>query len=231
MIRLFFGSPGAGKTTLAQKLLLESKHDHKLANHDTVLADKFNAQQIGKFDYPRNTYLSIDEASIEFNSRRFKDFTDDKIEYFKTHRKRGVDIDLFSQSHDDVDITLRRLCDELWHIRKLGPITRVRKIKKYVDIDKNTHQIIDAYRFAGIFWSFLPPPFHERTVYFIRRSKYYKYFDTTECRKLPKYPYQVNFRPKKSFINTVRYRMLPYLKNRLKRKNKNISENSTDSTQ
>lgn len=119
MIRIFFGSPGAGKTTLIHFLCRHSNYKHYLTNFDSkLITDKINPKELGSYSIPPKTKIFIDEAGICFNNRMYKTLDLKVIEYLKKHRHEEVDIDFFSQSWEDIDITVRRLADELWYIRK-----------------------------------------------------------------------------------------------------------------
>lgn len=106
-------------------------------------------------DFPRNSYIALDEAGIEFNNRAYKTMPKHTIAWFKKHRHYGCDVDVFSQSWDDMDITIRRLANELWYMYKIGPFTLCRRVYKRLTIDKNTEQIIDGYRMANMLWIFV----------------------------------------------------------------------------
>lgn len=106
----------------------------------------YNASDLGRFDIS-NCVLIIDEASIDFNNRAYKSLPQTTISYLKYYRHYGVkDIYIFSQSFDDMDITLRRLATEYYLVTKAGPwFIRVKQAVKKIAIDKETHQFIDAF--------------------------------------------------------------------------------------
>lgn len=179
MIKLFFGSPRSGKTTIASKLMYMSDAPFKYSNFDCDLSIAIKSDMIGRFAFPDYSEIYIDEAGIDYNNRNYKNLPPNAIEYFKLHGHFRNDIYLFSQSWEDTDVTLRRLTDELWYIRRLGPFTMARKVRKKVMIDSKTHQIIDGYRFAGFLWNLLPKwLFGEKTLMFFYRKPYYKHFDS-----------------------------------------------------
>lgn len=180
MIRIFFGSPGCGKTTTAVSMLYKSRKLYKYRYANFEVSDKVAREckldRVGEWTLPPNSYLCIDEAGIEYNSRKFKSLPQKAIEWFKLHRHYKVKrIDIFSQSWEDMDITLRRLADELWYVKKIFCFTLLRRIYKRVKIDKQTEQIIDGYKLAG-FWNILLP--FNNCVKIVFRPRWYKYFDS-----------------------------------------------------
>jgi len=192
MIRIFFGSPGCGKTSLACKLIKKSikkkRYDHFLANFDNSLCDIQSVDGLGCWSPLPNSYYAIDEAGIVYNNRLYKTFPKEAISWFKLHRHYFTDVDLFSQSWEDMDITLRRLCDELWHVSKRGPFTVCRKVIRSVTVDDNTQQIIDGYKFVRLWRQFVPFPFHRQAIKICFRPLYYKYFDSWSREELPPPP-------------------------------------------
>lgn len=178
MIKLFFGSPGCGKSSLASRMMYYSDAPFIYSNFDNDLSIKIKSDMIGRFAFPDYSELYIDEAGIDYNNRNYKNLPQNAIEYFKLHRHFKNDIYLFSQSWEDTDITLRRLTDELWYMVKKGPFTVCRKLRKSVKVNKESEQIIDGYKFAGILWNLLPPPLHEKTLFIFFRKPYFKYFDS-----------------------------------------------------
>lgn len=129
--------------------------------------------------------LIIDEAGIEYNSRKYKSLSQDTISFFKLHRHYRCDVDFISQSWEDMDVTIRRLADELWYVRRIGPFTALRRVYKRVGIDEVSHQIIDKYEFGKLLPCILPFPFHRKNLIIFLRKPYYKYFDSYSKMDLP----------------------------------------------
>lgn len=155
-IKIYFGVPGSGKTTLAAKIVLENlKRGVKTYSNVPIKGALLYApSDIGRVDISDGEMI-IDEAGIDFNNRKFKTLPQHTIEWFKLSRHYGIrNIHIFSQSYDDMDITLRRLADEIYTIKRtLIPLVFCRRrIKVKVGIDKETHQIMDMYffQFLGI---------------------------------------------------------------------------------
>lgn len=209
MIRMFFGTPGCGKTTFAvRELAKDQTHSFTMCNFECdhpLIFDKFSPDGLGKFTVPEDTLLAIDEASCEWNNRSFKSFPPELIEYLKKHRHYKVDIDLYSQSWDDVDITARRLVEELWYGKKLFfGITVWRRIYKSVDIEKKsdkavTGQIVDGYRKAMLLSIFNPNNWK-----FCYRWHWYGFFNSWEKETLKvKYSNAIQRRPKRKALKKI----------------------------
>ena len=197
MIRIFFGNPGCGKTTFACKMLKKelrriyrkkSPYRNLYANFENKLSNSVDLKGLGEWSFPYKSYVVIDEAGIEYNSRKFKTMSKELIAWFKLHRHYQCDVDFISQSWEDIDITVRRLADELWYIRRVGPFTMVRRIYKRIAIDENTRQIIDVYELGKILPCLLPPPFHRKNLQIFLRKPYYKYFDSYSRKTLKPIP-------------------------------------------
>lgn len=188
MIRIYFGNPGSGKTTLAcrnaykiikkYKRTKKADYHHIYANFDNKLTKYSDMVDLGNWTFPPYSYVIVDEAGIQYNNRKFKTLSQSTIQWFKLHRHYRCDVDFISQSWEDIDITVRRLADELWYIKRLGPFTLLRKVYKTVEIDNTTHQIIDGYKFGKLLPQLLPFPFHRTHFKIFLRKPYYKYFDS-----------------------------------------------------
>lgn len=191
VLNVYFGVPGSGKTTFAAYLTKQSMRQSRIItwaqrypgkHADRILASRFfkrstpvysNVPITGAYalDPQRDIgkvmicggKVIIDEAGIEYNNRNFKAFPPDAIYWYKYHRHYECSVDVFSQSYEDMDITLRRLAQNYFVVKKsLIPFcVCCKKIRRKVGIDENTHQIIDKYYFGlpliGTKWVFSPP--------------------------------------------------------------------------
>lgn len=107
--------------------------------------------------------MIIDEAGVEFNNRDYKSFPKPAIRFFKYHRHYGVSVDVFSQSFEDMDVTLRRLAQNFYVVKRsvLPWFVVTKRIRRKVGIDDNTHQLCDHYFFGlpvlDTKWIFCPP--------------------------------------------------------------------------
>lgn len=196
MIVTYFGSPGCGKTTLAVKFARKNqkKYDHIFLNFDHSISDSYicNLDGLGEWTFPDSSFIGIDEAGIEYNSRAYKSLPKPAIAWLKKHRHYRCDVAVFSQSWEDMDITIRRLSDQLWYLKKIGPFTLARRIYKRVTVDKQTEQIIDGYKMASVLWLLIWPlqldcwfmPFAPKFKLTFRPF-YYKYFDSFSKDDIP----------------------------------------------
>lgn len=192
VLNVYFGVPGSGKTTFAAYLtknaMKESrviswarKHPNRLTNwllNKTQLfkrrldvwsnvpitgAYSLDPQKdIGKYMIESGKVI-IDEAGIEYNNRNFKSFPQEAVYWYKYHRHYSCSVDVFSQSYEDMDITLRRLAQNYYVVKKsmIPYFVVCKRIRRKVGIDDQTHQIIDHYRFGlpvlDSKWVFTPP--------------------------------------------------------------------------
>ena len=151
-IKIYFGVPGSGKTTHAASVVRNNlKHGIvTYCNVDIVGSIRFSvSDDLGRFQI-ENADMIIDEAGIEFNNRQYKSLPKYVIEWLKLYRHYGIrNIYVYSQSYEDMDITIRRLADQIFVVRRsLIPFfIATRRINVKVGIDDDTHQIIDKYFF------------------------------------------------------------------------------------
>lgn len=161
-----YGFPGVGKTNdIVRECFKALKKGRKVyvsvsdINIPGVL--RFDAKDFGKFRFYGDCLVLIDEAGIVFNNRNWKAFTD-SIEYSKLHRHDKARIILYSQSPEDTDVTLRRLAQESWDMKKVGYWSIQRRIicentivKASSNDDKGHNQTQGTYamnqRYASIF--------------------------------------------------------------------------------
>lgn len=203
MIRMFFGSPGSGKTTLGAMIVKKDLKAVKVKSGKLPLLYRREAAQcVTNFPLklknahqieisllsdhypPKYSRLVVDESGIVFNNRDYKSFHKGYIEYFKLHRHNFNDIDFFSQSFEDTDITIRRLTDEFWYVKRLGPFTVARRYFYEIKPDKESGEIKQRFYTRSILWQLLPG--QPKQFMFCFRPLYYKYFDSWA---LPPRPY------------------------------------------
>lgn len=176
VLNVYFGVPGSGKTTFAAwltkeclreswvvrlckrwpdkklcKRILEGKRFRRAtavySNVPITGAFQLDAKEdIGHYMIA-DAKIIIDEAGIEYNNRNFKAFPPEAIYFYKYHRHYQTSVDVFSQSYEDMDVTLRRLAQNFYVVRRsLVPFcVTCRLIRRKVGVDDTTHQIADLY--------------------------------------------------------------------------------------
>lgn len=195
-VSLYFGLPGAGKTTVMCKLMKKAakakRYDHVYCNvHNTIPGVTYiDNECIGMYDL-HDALICIDEATLFADSRDYKSFSKNRLTYFLEHRHFNVDIVLFTQQWDGVDRKIRVITDRVYYVYKgtlLGHwFSRAYKVPYGIiipdpkrDSSEKLGEIIQGYCKPGLFarlfglWAFRP--------------LYYKYFDSWERPQLPPLP-------------------------------------------
>lgn len=114
------GKKGSGKSTAAAAICrywLKHKKGVVLSNLEIKGTYSYNPKELGLFYPPENSLVVIDEAGIDFNGRSWKNFSDFLIKFFKYQRHCKCTVVLFTQAWD-IDITIKRLTDKVFYIRR-----------------------------------------------------------------------------------------------------------------
>lgn len=193
MITGYFGLPGSGKSTfltaLAQKELRrirrgKSPYKHVLTNFYCEGCELIEYQDLGHYDIS-DAYILLDEITLDADSRNFKQFDEWHKSFFLLHRHYNCQIVYFTQQYDGVDKKIRDLTHDLYFVRKLGPFSCARRIWRVLDINEQTKEIVQGYRFSNLFEIIFS---HPRKWCF--RPRWYKFFDSFERPLLPEYPFR-----------------------------------------
>lgn len=129
----YFGKKGSGKSTLLSKIAYENLKKGKTVYSQEIMEFKIRTKPFHKKEYfstvsfePSRIYsysfspgsvILIDEASLLWSNRDFKNFDKGIVEWFQQQRKYKVSVHLFSVSFD-IDKKIRDLCDEMYIVQK-----------------------------------------------------------------------------------------------------------------
>lgn len=196
-VSLYFGLPGAGKTTLMAHKALQGVKDKRYKNvygNVKMQIDGYtyiDNDCIGKYDLS-DCLILIDEATLFADSRAYKSFDKGKLEYFLEHRHFNADICLFTQQWDGVDRKIRVITDRVYYVYK-GKLfghwfTTYYRIPYGIIIpdphkDKSSEklgEIVQGYCKPNLIIRLFAPKLY--------RPKYYRYFNSWERPELPKLP-------------------------------------------
>lgn len=159
-IRIWFGVPGSGKTSMGAWLARNSiQHGYRvLSNVHIDNTYKLEESDLGNYDMSfdgQGCHVIYDEAVVNgLDNRNFKEFSKtQKPRYFSLHRHMNNLVDVFSQDYD-VDLKIKGRAGEngLFHLRKL-PIrgfVMYRCISKIFFIKKDDKQFIDGFKYKGL---------------------------------------------------------------------------------
>lgn len=194
MITGIFGKPRSGKTTYAAMMVQKNKKQLSLVRkfpfmrlfvhpydyvyctdetiQDTITVDYTN---LGKWRPPRNSLLILEEAGIGLNNRNWKALSNDAAYLFALHGHIGCDI-LWSSQTVDVDKKLLSRTHRLFLCSRLSMFTVLQPISFSVDVDNETHQLVDAYSKPQGLGAILSVLFGRGKIFL--RKPWYKYFDS-----------------------------------------------------
>ena len=206
MVKLIFGLPGCGKTTLltsmAYKVLKarRPRYRHVLSNVYLGSSPPFDRvtyienEDLGHYDF-RDSLILLDEATLAWDSRDYKNISKAVIKFFLLHRHYNCDLILFTQQWDGVDRKIRVITDRVYYMYKtpiLGQwISKYYRIP-YGIIIPDPHSKNSGEKLGDIVQGYCKPGFFQRLFcHRIWRPKYYRYFDSWEAPKLPDPPYPV----------------------------------------
>lgn len=115
---MYFGKKGCGKTTHICKYAfryLKRGYEVYCTEHipGTYYISYDDVKNIGRYSYPENAVIFIDEVGMIFDNRDFKNFKPEVRDWFKLQRHYKNTVYLYSQ-HFDIDLKLRNLVDKMY---------------------------------------------------------------------------------------------------------------------
>lgn len=177
---MIFGKKGSGKNTLLTKLAIKYNRMgyHVFSDSEIFNTYKLSTDWIGKYDFPRNSVLMIEEAGITWDNRNFKTFSSEVRNFFKLQRHYGIIVYLASQSFD-VDKKLRDLTDQMYLcVNYMGIFSVAKSINKRIAIH-NSSENNDGESFLTETYSF-GFPWEWKYTYIPRWIKFFNSFDAPE---------------------------------------------------
>lgn len=136
----YFGKKGSGKSTLLSRIAYENIKKGKTVYSQEEMAFKvkikgcrkkvivktihIDPRNIYNYTFPVGSVVLIDEASLLWSNRDFKNFDKNIVNWFQQQRKYKVTVHLFSVSFD-IDKKIRDLCDEMYIVRKYARVFSV----------------------------------------------------------------------------------------------------------
>lgn len=112
---LFIGHKGSGKTThMAKTIQKYNKLGWKVFCNKSMPGSYFiETSDIGRYKFPPNSLVIVDEAGIYFNNRKWKELGMGVIKYMKLSRHEKNKLILYTQSSHEIDVSFMRVCDKL----------------------------------------------------------------------------------------------------------------------
>lgn len=193
MVKLFFGLPGAGKSSaLVYQMLktswlienhLKTPYERCVSNVQTLPIKHcyyMPYPEMITHDLGAKTLVLIDEGTLNFDSRDFKNFSKDSLYFFLMHRHYEYDIYIYTQQYNAIDLKIRSICDRVYYIKKgkiFKGISHIYPVKYGVIIPEKKDK--DNAKYGEIIqgyckWGFLDILFHTRLI----RSSTYGIYDT-----------------------------------------------------
>lgn len=180
-----FGKKGSGKTTLMTKLCLQYKKKgwNVFCDREIPGAIVFPTQEFGKYQFPPNSLILVDEVGLVWDNRNFKSFPEHVKVYFKYQRQYRHVVYLFSQSFD-VDKKIRDLTDHLYIVQNyfncFSIARRVTKFLTVVHASKSAQgesKIVDDYKIDSLWFALFGTV---KITYIPKYAKYFKSFNPPE---------------------------------------------------
>lgn len=190
-VNLVIGLPGSGKTTALAAFSHVFTRDRKLKKKGYKVYSNVAVKDAIPYDWKTefgyydmsNAMICLDEAGIYADNRSFKtNFTPESLEYLKLLRHRFDVLVAFSQT-SDVDLKIRSMSGMIWICSKsvIPGVTVLNPVCRKIDVDEETHQIMDMYYLRHRIRQF----FAAQRIF---RPLYYSYFDSYEAPELPPLP-------------------------------------------
>ena len=134
LIEYFLGVRGSGKSTIATKeaIKFEQKGHRVYSNFEIFGAYKIDTNDVGFYRLPPESVLLLDEVSLIWSNRDFKNFPKEVEAFMRYARKYRIYIRMFSQNFD-TDAKIRGLVDNIYILQKFCNVwTIAKRVKRTI---------------------------------------------------------------------------------------------------
>lgn len=186
---MVFGRKGCGKTTYLTKLSFKYLRAGRPVYTTEYIPGTFHIdpKDVGRYWFPPESVLLIDEVGMIYDNRKYKDFSDCVRDYYKLQRHYKNTVYLFSQNFD-IDVKLRNLTDHMIMLHNyFNCISVGKKIILRQTIIKASSMAEARIADDLVLLPFIMPG--ARTFTWI--PSYHKYFDSFAAPKLPAKDWQI----------------------------------------
>lgn len=154
-----FGPKGCGKTTYMVSLAYKYQKKGRPVYSNVMIPGcyMYNDEDVGIYGFPPNAVILMDEVSMIWDNRDFKNFKKYVSDYFRYQRHQKNLIYMFSQTFD-IDIKLRRLTDQMYLMTNfMNCFTMLRRVIIKPDVVQTStgeSKIADVLKFDSLllFW-------------------------------------------------------------------------------
>lgn len=134
LIEYYLGVRGSGKSTIATKeaIKFEQKGHRVYSNFEIFGAYKIDTNDVGFYRLPPESVLLLDEVSLIWSNRDFKNFPKEVEAFMRYARKYRIYIRMFSQNFD-TDAKIRGLVDNIYILQKFCNVwTIAKRVKRTI---------------------------------------------------------------------------------------------------
>lgn len=136
---LLIGRKGSGKTTLSVKIAQNFIKKGWAVFSDSPIFNcyKLDVNWLGRYDFPENSLIIVDEGGIAFDNRKYSSFSDELRNFFVLQRHKKVYVIILSQAFN-VDKKLRDLTDGIYIVVNYFNIfTMAKKVHKGIGLSQD----------------------------------------------------------------------------------------------
>lgn len=148
-LTLVMGKAGSGKSTYMGTLVRSANKINRpiYCNYHVLGAIKLEHTDLGKFNL-NGCDIIIDEAQLKYDSRDFKNFSEENKYFFSHFRHHKIRVYILSQSFEDLDVKIRRQAQDIYICQPfIKGILLMQKIKMRFGVSEDETDIVTLYKF------------------------------------------------------------------------------------